>query len=586
MIRELHIRNLAVVEESVIDFGPGLNVLTGETGAGKSMVVDSLALLAGARASSELIRTGADLLTVSGVFEPPDDGWRHRLEDAGLACDADEPLVVRREISAEGRNRVYVNDQPATLRLLADVIGPLMQIHTQREELSLTTPDQQRIWLDRAGEPESRTLLDGVAALAWAYEDLAGRWARLTGDRRLRDERIDLLRFQLQEIEAAALEPGEDEELRRERDVLRNLQAVVEGLGGAVDALYEAEGSAEERLGQAVRSLEGIAAWEHAAAEWLDLLGQAQIPLREVARSLRRRLDGLEGDPGRLDGVENRLAVVERLCRKYGGSAAAVLEHRERAAAELAELEGDAGDLETLRGQMEEALAAYARVAQELSARRREWADGLAVRVHAELEDLALAKARFSIELKPRPREGSALVLDGMPVEFGPHGVDHVQFLFAPNPGEEARPLARIASGGELARVYLALQLAVRGPGAASPATLVFDEVDAGIGGAEAAALGEKLQRLAGGGQILVVTHLAQVASHGDRHLRVGKRVAGGKTRVSVEALAETARVEEIARMLAGAEVTALSRSHAAEMIADARRPQDRPARPARARAR
>lgn len=585
MIQQLHIRNLAVVEEATVEFGPGLNVLTGETGAGKSMVVDSLALLAGARAASDLIRTGADLLTVTGVFEPPDDGWRRRLADAGLSCDAGEPLVVRREISLEGRNRVYLNDQPATLRLVADVTGPLMQIHSQREELSLMAAEQQRNWLDRSGEPESRELLADVAAAAEGYGELASRWSRLTGDRRLRDERIDLLRFQIGEIDAAALEAGEDERLHEQREVLRNLQAVTEGLGGALDALYEGEGSAEERLGQAVRGLEAVAAWERAADDWLATLAEARIPLREVARALRQRLDGLEGDPGRLDEVETRLAVVERLARKYGESVVAVLEHRERATAELAELEGDAGDLESLQRQMAEALDAYTRAALALSARRSAWADELVARVHAELTDLALGKARFSIELARSRREGSALELDGEPVEFGPRGVDRVRFLFAPNPGEEARPLARIASGGELARVYLALQLAVRGRGAASPATLVFDEVDAGIGGAEAAALGEKLQRLAdGGGQILVVTHLAQVASHGDRHLRVGKRVARGKTRVTVEPLEEAPRVQEIARMIGGAEVTDLSRSHAAEMLTGARRRAAAPRRTSRAR--
>lgn len=572
MIQQLHIRNLAVVEEAVVELGPGLNVLTGETGAGKSMVVDSLALLAGARASSDLIRTGADVLTVSGVFEPPDDAWRRRLADAGLACDAGELLVVRREIGVEGRNRVYLNDQPATLRLLAEVTAPLMQIHSQREELSLTAPEQQRLWLDRAGEPESRQLQADVASAADTYDELARRWSRLTGDRCLRDERIDLLRFQIGEIEAAALEAGEDDRLGEEREVLRNLQAVTEGLGGALDALYEGEGSAEERLGQAVRGLEGVAAWERAAEEWLASLAEARIPLREVARSLRQRLDGLPADPGRLDEVETRLVVLDRLARKYGGSVAAVLEHRERAAAELGELAGDADDLESLRRQMAGALDAYARAALALSERRRVCAAELATRVHAELADLALGKARLSIELARRRREDSPLELDGEAVDFGPHGVDQVRFLFAPNPGEEARSLARIASGGELARVYLALQIAVRGRGAASPAVLVFDEVDTGIGGAEAAALGDKLQRLAGGGQILVVTHLAQVASHGDRHLRVGKQVARGKTRVSVELLEETARVQEIARMIGGAEVTRLSRSHAAEMLTESRR--------------
>lgn len=571
VFRHLRIRNLAVIEEASIEFIGGFNVLTGETGAGKSIVVDSLALLAGARASSDAIRTGTDLLTVTGVFEPTDEHWRTLLSEAGLEAD-DDQLVIRREISLEGRNRVFINDQPATLRLLAELTEPLIQIHSQREELALMAAEQQRAWLDRVGGESGRELLGRVSDAFRRHQSLAARWERLTGDERLRRERIDLLRFQLGEIEAADLQSGEDDELRRERDVLRHLEAVTGGLSQALELAFEAEDSAHDRLAQAVQELEEIAAWETEAPTWAEQLEQARILTQEVARSVRQRLDAIDRDPARLDEIEARLAQIERLNRKYGGSASAVLDYREQCREELRELEADETDRAELEASLAAALQVYEDAAEALSSARRRWADELARRIHRELAELALQKARFEVVLTTRAREDSPLDIGGESVEMTESGFDHVVYRFAPNPGEEMRALSRIASGGELARVYLALQLAIRGEGAAAATTLVFDEVDAGIGGAEAAALGEKLQRLASGGQVLAVTHLAQVASHGDRHFRVGKRVTDGRTVVDVASLDADTRVEEVARMLAGSEVTKLSRSHAREMIDEARR--------------
>jgi DNA repair protein RecN (Recombination protein N) len=571
VFRHLHIRNLAVVEEVSIDFSSGFNVLTGETGAGKSIVVDSLALLAGARASADAIRTGTDLLTVTGVFEPADATWRSRLRNAGLEAD-DDVLVVRREISLEGRNRVFINDQPATLRLLAEVTEPLIQIHSQREELALMAADHQRVWLDRVGEESGAELLARVAETHDTYRSLAERWERLTGDERLRRERVDLLRFQLEEIDAVGLEAEEDVELQRERGVLRHLEAVTRGLGAALELAYETEDSAHDLLARAARQLEEVSEWEGDAAAWGDQLEQARILIQESARSIQQRLDALDPDPGRLDAVESRLARIERLTRKYGDSASAVLEYRRRCQEELEELEADQVDRAQLREELAAALERYRVAAMELSAARRLWSTELQKRIQRELGDLALKKARFEVQLAPRSRQNSPLQIDGEPVEMTAAGFDQVVFRFAPNPGEEMRSLSRIASGGELARVYLALQLAVRGEGAAAHTTMVFDEVDAGVGGAEAAALGEKLQRLAAGGQVLAVTHLAQVASHADQHFRVGKRVTEGRTHVDVAALDAATRVDETARMLAGSEVTNLSRSHAEEMIQDSRR--------------
>ena len=568
MLRDLHVRNLAVLAEASVDFGPGLNVLSGETGAGKSIVVDSLALLAGGRASAELIRTGADTLTVTGTFAPGGESWKRLLADAGVEADGDE-LVVRREVSREGRNRAFVDDQPVTVRLLAELAPHLLAIHGQRDELGLADPDLQRSWLDRSGGGEAEPLRARTSAAWERYRDLAERLDRVTGDERARRDRLDTLRFQLGELDGAHLKAGEEEELRAERSVLRHAEAILRGLSGASRDLSEDDGAAAERLRRAAESLAEVGEWEPRAAAWARELEELRIRFDDVALAVSRRAGEIEADPARLDAVEERLAALERLFRRYGDGSAALLERRARVAAEIAELDTDEAGRAALERQVAEALAGYRAAAGELSASRYRWGAALAKAIAKELGDLALPKARLAVDLGTRRRAGSAVVVDGEPVEAGALGWDVVTFTFAPNPGEEPRPLAKIASGGELARVYLALQLAVRGAGRASGATMVFDEVDAGIGGREAAALGKKLKRLAmGGGQILAVTHLPQVASFADHHFRTSKRVADGRTFVSLEALAGDRRVEEIARMLAGQQVTDLSRDHARELLA------------------
>ena len=571
MLREIHVRNLAVLAEAAVEFGAGFNVLSGETGAGKSIVVDSLSLLAGARASTEMVRTGAEALTVSGVFEPEGDGWRAVLEEAGLEAEGAE-LLVRREIGRSGRNRVFVNDQPTTLRLLADLAPYLLRIHGQRDELGLIEPDLQRAMLDRSGGPEAGPLLARVAEACEQHARLAERLEHLSGDDRMRRERIDLLRFQASEIDAAKLRAGEEAELKAERDVLRNAEAITRALGTAFALLFEEEGAAVERIGKAGSLLAEIEAWEPGAAAWRAEVEETRIRLTETAHSLQHRLDGLEADPARLDFIEERLATVDRLCRKHGGDSGAVLARRAEIEAELAELEGDAENRDELEGKVAAALAQYRDGALALSRGREEWGRALVERIEGELKDLGLARARLSVALERRRRAGSPLVIEGEEVDFGREGIDQVVFLFAPNPGEPPRPLARIASGGELSRIHLALQLASRGEAEKAHPTLVFDEVDTGIGGAEAAALGAKLQRLAKGGQILAVTHLPQVASYGDLHFKVAKRVDGDRTTVKVEELEAGDRVEEVARMLAGKKITDTSLSHARELIAGSAR--------------
>ncbi|HVR30188.1 MAG TPA: DNA repair protein RecN [Thermoanaerobaculia bacterium] len=577
MLGHLHIKNLAVLSETSVEFEPGLNVLTGETGAGKSIVVDSLALLAGARASADLIRTGADTLTVTGRFEGFDPACASVLEQAGLEPAADE-LVIRREVSRSGRNRVFVNDQPATLRLLAELMPGLLRIHGQREELGLVHPELQRAWVDRLGGDEGAALRETVARLHAQHRRLAERLATIDGDQRLRRERLELVAFQIAEIERAGLSPGEEEELARERDLLRNSEAIAQALGGLVTLVVDDEGSATERLAAAAAGLETIAGWRPEAEAWIAELAELRIRAAELARTARDEAERIEADPARLARVEDRLAVVERLCRKHGPSSRDVLTRLEALRAERADLDLGAEQRGDLERQVADALALYRESALELSRRRGEWAQVLSARVRRELAELALPQARLEIRLEHRPRDGSPLLVDGRAIDFGEHGIDLLTFDFSPNPGEELRPLAKVASGGELSRVYLALQLVGRDTEGAAPPlatppaapTLVFDEVDAGVGGVEAVVLGRKLRELARGGQILSVTHLPQVASLGDRHFKVEKRVRGGRTFVGVRRLEGPDRIDEVARMLGGEEAAAAARDHAAAMLAEA----------------
>lgn len=562
MLREIHVRNLAVMAEASVELGGGLNILSGETGAGKSIIVDSLNLLSGARASVDMIRSDADALTVSGVFELEGDGWRSVFEEAGLEAEGSE-VLVRREIARSGRNRVFVNDQPTTLRLLSDLAPFLLRIHGQRDEMGLIEPELQKRMLDRSGGAEAIGLLAKVEAAFEQHARLAERLATLSGDDRARRERIDLLRFQASEIDGARIRAGEETELKSEREVLRHAEAITRALGTAFSLLSEEEGSALERIGKSQGLFADVEEWEPQAAAWNAELEELRIRLAELASSLSHRLDGLEADPARLDLIEERLAILERLCRKHGGDTAAVLARRAEMEAELAELEGDAENRDELEARVAAARQEYMEAARALSQARERWGKALVQAIEGELKDLGLGRARLGVALERRH-------------DLGRDGLDQVVFLFAPNPGEEPRPLARIASGGELSRIHLALQLAAHGETEKARPTLVFDEVDTGIGGAEAAALGKKLQRLAKGGQILAVTHLPQVASHADAHFKVSKRVDKGKTRVKVEELGSDARVEEVARMLAGTEVTRLSLSHARELIEGAARNRTR----------
>ena len=502
---------------------------------------------------------------------------------------------VRREVSRSGRNRVFLNDQPATLRLLVAIAPDLMRIHSQREELGLMQPDMQLAWLDRIGGDKGRRLLARSAAAFRDYQEVAETLERLTSDDRARSERADLLRYQLGEIEKANIVEDEDLELKQERDLLRHAEEIRIGADRALDLLVDDESSAAAQLARARSALDEFPRWDGEASDWLSEIDELRIRVQELASTLRSRFDSVDASPQRLNAVEDRLADLQRLFRKYGEGSTEVLAYAARIAGELDELDVDEERLEELRAEVDEKLEIYALAAGKLSTERRKWASKLERQLLGHLAELALPRAAFEVRVEPavarssRGRDegqgagdgsesasGRGVEIDGQRLRIDARGFDDVVFMFAPNPGEPPAPLARIASGGELARLFLALQVVLADvsssgksqQGDGRPPSLVFDEVDVGIGGAEAAAVGRKLGRLGERGQVLAVTHLPQVASLAHQHLTVRKLVRGKRTSVQVESLQGESRVDELSRMLGGEEITELTRSHARELIA------------------
>jgi DNA repair protein RecN (Recombination protein N) len=570
MLQEIHIQNYAVIENLQVEFHSGLNLLTGETGSGKSILVDALALALGGRASPDVIRTGSDRATVTAVFRAPGGKlappWLAWLERYGVPGDREPEIILRREIQAGGRSRLLVNDEPVTLAAAKELAPRLLEIHGQGEHAALLLREAQLDLLDNfAGAGERR---DEVRGLFVRRRELEREWTSLNQSEQERLRMLDLLRFQVDELRGAHLEPGEDEHLASERDVLRNLEKVRAAASNAYAALYEDEGSASARLAAVERALDELARYDRALEAHREPLAGVRVELEDLARALRKYLDGLEADPRRLEEIEDRLALIERLKRKYGGTIAEVLAFAGRAGAELARLEHADERREEVRGELERAAEAYAKAAQALSSERRKAATRLAREVHAELAQLGMEKARFEVQFEDAAAEdelGEAAC--------GAKGLDRIAFLVSPNPGEELRPLDRVASGGEISRLMLALKTVIAGAkadghGDAPARTLVFDEVDAGIGGRVAECVGERLKRLARENQVLCVTHLPQIACFADHHYWVEKFERGGRTLAAVRYLStERERAGELARMLSGRRITAAVLEHAAAML-------------------
>jgi DNA repair protein RecN (Recombination protein N) len=556
MLRELRIRNLAVIEAVTVEFGRGLNVLTGETGAGKSIVIDAIVLVRGGRAQTDLVRAEADTAVVEAVFEIDAAGAAAAvLEEAGLAAE-DGQVVVRRELSRAGRHRAFVNDSPVTVALLERLGGELVEVHGQHEHQRLLEPVHQLVLLDRFADADA--LRERVAELFAKYRAAREAVERLRGAERDRAQREDLLRFQVSELTAARLRVGEEDELRAERRRLQHAERFTAALAEAAALLDDDRESALARIDRAARLLGDLARLDPAFGGPGESLEGARVHLEDAVAAVRSLRDAVVVEPGRLETIDERLDVLVRLKRKYGDTEAAMLSFQEeavRALDALARHDEVVAEQERALGELRSELTA---AAEALAERRRAAGSRLAAQAERELRALGMEKAALMVALERLPGG-----------EVSARGLDRVELRLSANPGEETKPLARVASGGELSRTMLALEVVLA---RAHPVpTLVFDEVDAGVGGRTAAVVGQKLAAAAQGRQVLCVTHLAPIAARGDRHLHVAKTARAGRTRVSVGVLDAAGRVDEVARMLAGGSVTDAARRHARELLAGGR---------------
>jgi len=565
MLVELRIRNFAIIEEAAFEFGPGLNVLTGETGAGKTIILSALGLLLGGRASPELVRPDAREAVIEGLFELEGETAIPALSPESRPADQSE-LLIRRAIAEGGRSRVTINGELATVQTLARLAGALVQVYGQHEQQSLLRAESHETILDRYAGLE-KPLARYRELYARAHE-LKARVEQLARLERERANLIELARFRVAELERAQLVAGEDEALASERAVLANAARLGAAAHEAEEMLYGAEGAAVDIIARAETRLSEAAGLDAKLAEPLEMLRSARANLEEAARALAGYAEKIEADPARLEQVENRLQELTRLKRKYGGSIDEALRTLEKSRAELAEVEGAAESRTAAEAELERALAELVAAAKELGAARASGAAELKRRMEAELRTLGMRSPVFEARLAPLAPADGGLEVGG--VALGPSGSDTVEFHLSPNLGQPPMPLARIASGGELSRVMLALKrLEAQRRGVA---TMIFDEVDAGIGGEIALIVGRKLKELARFHQILCVTHLPQIAAFADRHFMVEKEERRGSTRSRVRLLDEADRIEEIGRMLAGAEITEKFRRAAKEMLGRAAR--------------
>jgi DNA repair protein RecN (Recombination protein N) len=554
-LRELTVENLAVVERVRLALAPGFTVLTGETGAGKSLVVDAVALVLGARAASDQVRAGADALRVEAIFDAPtldvDDG----MADAVAAGDGS--VIVRREVGADGRSVARVNDRAVTVGGLAALGGALGEIHGQHDQQRLLEPARQLALLDGFGG--TGPLLERVAEAYRGWRATVAAAAELLTDEHELARRVELLRHQVGEIEGAAPRPGEDGELEAQLRAAEHAETIARAAAEAVAALRDDDG-AGDALGVAERAVLVAAAHDERFVPLADRLSGIAAETAELAREIATAADGIDLDPAARAASEERLALLYDLRRKYGDSLEAVIGFGEEAAGELERLENQESERERLRAEEVERRAALDDAAGVLAAARRAAADRLAAAVNDELPPLGLPGGAFGVTLEP--------------VEPGPRGADRVTFTFAPNPGEPPRPLGRIASGGEASRLSLGIKVVL----AAADATplLVFDEVDAGVGGRNASALGERLRELSRFHQVVCVTHLPQVAAFADTHLVVGKRSDGARTTTEVRELGADERTAELAAMLAGERAGDEARTAAEALLRTAAAPPRR----------
>jgi DNA repair protein RecN (Recombination protein N) len=559
---ELRLENYAVIDNVAVAFASGLNLLTGETGAGKSILIDALTLLLGDKASTEVIRSGADRAVISAVFEIESGAAKtvaRILEENGLDSESDS-VILRREIAPGGKGRVFVNNQPATVAVLK-LLGPyLATMHAQNETLAAFDAPARLALLDAFAGAQIAGVQEGFQK----WKDICTRIEELEHDEKDRLRLLDLWTYQKREIEDAKLQPGEDERLENEKRVLANAEKIYNAAMNAFDLLYEGDSSTAASLRSARKQLEELTRYEPKFQDALAALESALISVEDVGATVRDYAGGIHASPEHLAEVEDRLATLDRLKRKYGPMLDDVIRFGDDATRKLSEMENKDEVLRQFRKELAAAGQEYLAAARALSKKRYEAARKLEKLVEAAVNDLAM-KVNFHIEVTGSDEEEN----------WSAWGFDQVLYLISTNPGEPLRRMEQIASGGELSRVMLALKASVetcagsggkkKGPGV--PRTLVFDEIDTGIGGQAAEAVGKKLKELSRTSQVLCVTHLPQIATFADHHYRIEKKESGGRTKTTVRNITGDERTEEVARMLSGAKVTESSLKHAEQMI-------------------
>ena len=573
MLRQLQVQDYALITSLELEFEPGLTVLTGETGAGKSIILDAIAMLTGSRAYTEAIRTGAETAWLAATFDITGlDDLLRLLPTMGFEAENQE-LTIAREIHRSGRNKCWVNGRLATVAALREIGAFLVEIHGQAEHQAVFEPHRYLEMLDALGGPSVAAVRREVEVAYAKVQDLEAELGRLTLSEQERLRQIDLLQFQFDEIATAGLTPGEETGLRQEREILRHSERLREAVTLAYQILYGQDVPGHgvlDRLGEVVSLLEPLVTYDERLTTSLQMLEAANANAGEAMWDLRQYAEGLGGDPERLGQVEERLSLIHRLERKYGETTEAILAYHAKIEKELAELLDSEVRVEAMEKDLVQARAKLADLAGKLSNMRKQVAKELERKLMAELPDLNLPHARFEIRIRQIASEGGIPYPDrssSSTVQVNSRGVDYVEFYFSANPGEEVKPLARVVSGGEASRLMLALKSVIAATDGVP--TLIFDEVDAGIGGKTARAIGAKLAALANERQVLCVTHLAQVAGAADHHLAIAKDVTEQSTAVRVEVLEQDARVGELARMLAGDGASEVSRQHARQLLAE-----------------
>jgi DNA repair protein RecN (Recombination protein N) len=550
MLQFLNISNIALIDDMQVEFESGLNLLTGETGSGKSIIVDALGVLIGGRFTSELIKSGAERGSIEGLFSvTTNPDLEVLLENAGLGTASE--LIIRRELSATGRNKIFINNQLATQSLLRDLRPYLVDIHGQGDQQTLFNPETHLEILDAfAG---NHALRDDVAEAYKRWIAVRRELDSLRHDEAAKFQLVDTLKFQIAELERAQLSVGEDEKLEEERRRLANVEKLTTLSQTSYSRIYEDDHAAVTRVRQTLKDVAELAEYESSFRDYIEGLESARAVLEDLSFSLRDFADKLEFSPSRLAEIEDRLAELSRLKRKYGGSIAASLEHLARSEDRLRQIETSDERERELNADVAAAREEYLDCAHKLHKERVRAAKKFEQAVEKGIAEVAIDNARFQVQVNDNVDSA------------GQKGIDHTEFYFSANAGEEVKPLARVASGGEASRLMLVLKTVANG--SQFPRTIVFDEIDTGIGGRVSEAVGIKLKKLAQTNQVLCVTHQPQIARFADSHLVVQKEALKGRTQVSVGRLDKAGRVEELARMLTGAEITESARRHARELL-------------------